>query len=88
MTWTDYVDKWVLDYRLQMGQNDDGKYRKAWQDEVGHWVRATVEHRAERLHYTNLVVKMSDPDWARGVRYGRNHLTDDELTAVLAEFGF
>jgi hypothetical protein len=32
--------------------------------------------------------KMSDPDWARGFRNGRNHLTDEELTKVLAEFGF
>ena len=64
MAWADYVDKWVLDYRLQMSQ------------------------KVKCLHHTNLKPRMSDPDWARGFRYGRNHLTDEELTKVLAEFGF
>ena len=45
---------------------------------------ATVEQCAERLHDTNLKPKLSDPDWVRGIRYGRNHLTDDELDSILA----
>ena len=88
VTWADYVDKWVLDYRLQMVQDDDGKYRKGWKNETGKWVGATVEQKVKRLHYTNMKPTMSDPDWARGFRYGRNHLTDKELTEVLTEFGF
>ena len=88
LTWADYVDRWVLDYRLQFGQSDDAKYRKGCQDKTGRWVKATVEQKVERLHYTNLKLKMSDPKWARGVRHGHNHLTDEELADVLAEFGF
>jgi len=88
VTWADYVDKWILDYRLQIGQSDDGKYRKGWQDKTGRWVRATLEQSVERLHFTNLKPKMSDPDWAGGVRHGRNHLDDEELDALLTEFGF
>jgi hypothetical protein len=71
-----------------MGQDDDGQFQKAWQDETGHWVKATLEQKVKRLHHTNLVPKMSDPGWARGVRHGRNYLDDEELVAVLAEFGF
>ena len=88
VTWADYVDKWILDYRLQIGQSDDGKYRKGWQDKTGRWVRATLEQSVELLHYTNLKPKMSDPDWARGVRHGRNHLDDEEVDVLLTEFGF